>query len=257
MKNDELKTLKKEREKLERKLFLVKEKLEKASAKADSKFDVLKVKKSKVEVLSKEKQLFEDEIAHIDNSIAEIEERRAKENKKNNYIIIGCCAFIVVLIGICVVFAINEEKAFPKEGITAKQQNETTQQVYTPSITTVTTAETSPSTTEAIQDETEAPSETEAAVQTNTTQKQAVATTAANNSLTTQAVDVNNSSQTTVESVKQEAHNYVLNTNTLIIHTPDCWQVRRIHPENRRDVSGFLQDYLNQGYERCSFCHPE
>ncbi len=49
---------------------------------------------------------------------------------------------------------------------------------------------------------------------------------------------------------------YVLNTNTMKIHTHGCRHVKEIYAENRMDVTANFQDLLDQGYSPCGRCHP-
>lgn len=50
---------------------------------------------------------------------------------------------------------------------------------------------------------------------------------------------------------------YVLNTNTMKYHTPDCSSVADIKAENRQDYTGTAAELQQQGYEPCGRCHPE
>lgn len=49
---------------------------------------------------------------------------------------------------------------------------------------------------------------------------------------------------------------YVLNTSTRKFHRPGCGEVKKIHAENRKDVSGNRNDIINQGYTPCKKCNP-
>ena len=66
----------------------------------------------------------------------------------------------------------------------------------------------------------------------------------------TQSLTVNDDPQTTAD--------YVLNTNTLKIHHPDCSSVEDIKPENRQDFNGTAMDLENlienQNYSYCQRC---
>ena len=50
---------------------------------------------------------------------------------------------------------------------------------------------------------------------------------------------------------------YVLNTNTMKYHTPDCSSVADIKADNRQDYTGTAAELQQQGYEPCGRCHPE
>lgn len=54
-----------------------------------------------------------------------------------------------------------------------------------------------------------------------------------------------------------EEKSYVLNTNTMKIHLPDCQSVSQIADHNRQDYTGDINDLLSQGYSPCGYCHPE
>lgn len=50
---------------------------------------------------------------------------------------------------------------------------------------------------------------------------------------------------------------YVLNTNTMKYHTPDCPSVADIKDNNRQDFTGTAAQLQAQGYEPCGRCHPQ
>ena len=50
---------------------------------------------------------------------------------------------------------------------------------------------------------------------------------------------------------------YVLNTNTMKYHTPDCSSVADIKENNRQEYTGTAAELQQQGYEPCGRCHPE
>ena len=49
---------------------------------------------------------------------------------------------------------------------------------------------------------------------------------------------------------------YVLNTSTHKFHRSGCGEIKKIHAENRKDVSGNRNDIINQGYTPCKKCNP-
>lgn len=49
---------------------------------------------------------------------------------------------------------------------------------------------------------------------------------------------------------------YVLNTNTMKFHYPDCRDVGRIKPENRWDYHGTRESIIAMGYTPCGHCDP-
>lgn len=54
----------------------------------------------------------------------------------------------------------------------------------------------------------------------------------------------------------QETAAYVLNTNTMKFHDPDCSSADDIRPENRQDVSISREELILQGYAPCKICDP-
>lgn len=49
---------------------------------------------------------------------------------------------------------------------------------------------------------------------------------------------------------------YVLNTNTMRFHKPDCPSVKDIWSDNREDYTGSREDLIAQGYTPCGVCNP-
>lgn len=49
---------------------------------------------------------------------------------------------------------------------------------------------------------------------------------------------------------------YILNTNTMKFHTPECKSVKRIHSENKETYYGTKEELLSKGYEACRNCNP-
>ena len=52
-------------------------------------------------------------------------------------------------------------------------------------------------------------------------------------------------------------HDYVLNTNSMKVHTPDCSSVDTIKDENKQYYTGYLADLEAEGYSPCGNCHPQ
>lgn len=50
---------------------------------------------------------------------------------------------------------------------------------------------------------------------------------------------------------------YVLNTNSMKIHRPDCEYAASISTQNRWDYTGFMSDLIDEGYSVCKSCNPE
>ena len=53
-----------------------------------------------------------------------------------------------------------------------------------------------------------------------------------------------------------EAREYVLNTNSLRFHLPDCPSVGDISPDNREGFYGSREELLARGYQPCGSCSP-
>ena len=49
---------------------------------------------------------------------------------------------------------------------------------------------------------------------------------------------------------------YVLNTNSLKFHYPDCESVAKMSPKNRKDFSGTREEVIAMGYTPCKRCQP-
>lgn len=64
----------------------------------------------------------------------------------------------------------------------------------------------------------------------------------------------NNSS---VNQSTTEISDYILNTNSMKIHRPECTSVDKISANNRKDYHGSISDLLSEGYETCKQCNPE
>lgn len=57
-------------------------------------------------------------------------------------------------------------------------------------------------------------------------------------------------------SVTQEEETYVLNTNTHRFHRPDCESVAQIKEKNKKTVTAYREDLIEQGYIPCGVCSP-
>lgn len=53
-----------------------------------------------------------------------------------------------------------------------------------------------------------------------------------------------------------EERQYVLNTNSMKFHDPDCSSAADISEKNRQDYTGTRQDLIEQGYAPCGVCKP-
>ena len=49
---------------------------------------------------------------------------------------------------------------------------------------------------------------------------------------------------------------YVLNTNTMKFHDPNCNSAKQIKEKNREDFVGDRQEVINRGFVPCKLCNP-
>ena len=49
---------------------------------------------------------------------------------------------------------------------------------------------------------------------------------------------------------------YVLNTNSMKFHYPDCDSVQEMNPKSRKDITSTRDDLIDEGYEPCGSCRP-
>lgn len=52
------------------------------------------------------------------------------------------------------------------------------------------------------------------------------------------------------------AQDYVLNTNTMRFHYPDCESVDQMNEDNKREATAVRDEIIAQGYEPCGECRP-
>ena len=62
--------------------------------------------------------------------------------------------------------------------------------------------------------------------------------------------------QVPTESQAAGEERYVLNTNSMKFHLPDCSGVAGMSQTNRQDYTGDRQDLIDQGYSPCGICKP-
>ncbi len=66
-------------------------------------------------------------------------------------------------------------------------------------------------------------------------------------------------SSETVETVTESVSTgttYILNTNTMKFHYPDCSSVSRMSESNKQEYTGGREDLIEQGYSPCGNCNP-
>ena len=54
----------------------------------------------------------------------------------------------------------------------------------------------------------------------------------------------------------EEVQNFVLNTNSMKVHKPECSSAKDISAENRVDFSGTFGELKTRGYSSCGICKP-
>ena len=75
--------------------------------------------------------------------------------------------------------------------------------------------------------------------------------------VTTKKVTTTAKPNTTVKPATQSSSTeYVLNTNTMRFHKPDCHSVKEIYPENKEIVKSNRNAIISQGFKPCGNCHP-
>lgn len=67
---------------------------------------------------------------------------------------------------------------------------------------------------------------------------------------------VEGDTSTTVTTDEPAVMEYVLNTNSMKFHYPDCSSVSDMSPKNREDYTGTREDLIAQGYSPCGACNP-
>ena len=56
--------------------------------------------------------------------------------------------------------------------------------------------------------------------------------------------------------VSNEKISYILNTNTMKFHNPDCASVDDMNPDNKEEFYGTRDELINNGYSPCGNCKP-
>lgn len=79
---------------------------------------------------------------------------------------------------------------------------------------------------------------------------------APNSEQATQPTDSAVSSADTSTTETVQTHEYVLNTNTMKFHYPDCHSVKQMNDKNRQDVEATRDELIARGYEPCGNCNP-
>lgn len=72
----------------------------------------------------------------------------------------------------------------------------------------------------------------------------------------TQPTEPNTNGTDTGSMETVQTHEYVLNTNTMKFHYPDCRSVNQMSDENRQDVEATREEIIARGYEPCGNCNP-
>lgn len=69
-------------------------------------------------------------------------------------------------------------------------------------------------------------------------------------------VPTSNEEDTTVN-ISDDIHTYILNTNSMKIHKPDCKYAAEISDNNKHEYTGHLEDLLSDNYSVCKYCNPD
>lgn len=59
------------------------------------------------------------------------------------------------------------------------------------------------------------------------------------------------------KSRSENINTYVLNTNSLKIHTTDCASIEKMNENNKSEYTGSINDLIENGYEKCKICNPD
>ena len=59
-----------------------------------------------------------------------------------------------------------------------------------------------------------------------------------------------------VPPVQSNQHDYVLNTDSMKFHYPNCPSAKKINPENRSETYATRDEVLSWGYSPCGRCDP-
>ncbi len=62
--------------------------------------------------------------------------------------------------------------------------------------------------------------------------------------------------ETTEETTEDAGRDYILNTNTMRFHYPDCKSADKIKEENKAFFHGTREELIEDGYKSCGNCHP-
>ena len=58
------------------------------------------------------------------------------------------------------------------------------------------------------------------------------------------------------EKISNEQTNYILNTNTMKFHYPNCSSVQDMNKDNKEEYTGTRDELINKGYSPCGNCNP-
>lgn len=72
--------------------------------------------------------------------------------------------------------------------------------------------------------------------------------------ITTTVKPVSETAPATVE--LQDVYDFVLNSKSMVFHTPDCGSGNHIKAENRAEFSGTWEELIAEGYSPCGNCDP-
>lgn len=53
-----------------------------------------------------------------------------------------------------------------------------------------------------------------------------------------------------------EEYSYILNTNSMVFHKPDCGSVKTMSDKNKQSYTGTRESVVDMGYSACGNCNP-
>lgn len=72
----------------------------------------------------------------------------------------------------------------------------------------------------------------------------------------TSSVPQEDDSDSSYATSERDAQEYVLNTNSMKFHYPDCTGAEKISGNNREDVNTTREELISEGYSPCGICKP-
>ena len=76
------------------------------------------------------------------------------------------------------------------------------------------------------------------------------------NEETSNTTTIAETTETTTEISSEIQSDYILNTNSLKFHYPNCYAAKKISDKNRKEYHGTRTSVIEQGYDACGICNP-